>query len=138
MRTIEERFWDKVVVGDDCWEWTGCRSRFGYGMITTTRGHSERAHRLSWLIHFCLIPPGVCVLHHCDNPPCVNPDHLFLGTRKDNARDMAEKGRHRDNSATHCKRGHPFDNEDRDRRGNRFCRPCHRAMRRERYKRSGT
>lgn len=71
-----------------CWLWTGARDRGGYGQF------SGRAHRWSWLIHHGYRPGhGLFVCHHCDNPPCVRPDHLFLGTASDNARDMVAKGR---------------------------------------------
>jgi hypothetical protein len=78
-----------------CWIWTGSYAGDGrneYG-VTPAR---ERAHRVSWLIHRGPIPKGLCVCHKCDTPLCVNPDHLFLGTHGDNARDRARKGRNRD------------------------------------------
>ena len=88
----EERFWAKVEKTDWCWIWTGARSQFGYGNLTTN-GKQENAHRVSWEIHFGPIPDGMRVLHACDNPPCVRPFHLFLGTQKDNNRDRETKGR---------------------------------------------
>lgn len=97
MATREERFWAKVRKTDDCWEWTGTCAPFGYGVLYSgPRGqvHSEVAHRVSWELHFGPIPAGLNVCHHCDNPPCVRPDHLFVGTQADNVRDRDAKGRH--------------------------------------------
>lgn len=75
-----------------CWLWTAYLNMWGYGMIMCS-GKLTLAHRLSWQLHRGDIPEGIRVLHHCDTPACVNPEHLFLGTDQDNARDMARKGR---------------------------------------------
>lgn len=97
----EDRFWAKVDKSGDCWVWTASvfRERLGYGKFQTgsNRGESRvaYAHRVSWELHFGPIPNGLFVCHHCDNPPCVRPDHLFLGTAADNVRDMDRKGRDR-------------------------------------------
>lgn len=95
--TIEPsvRFWKYVAVDspDKCWPWTGAHHDFGYGVMhdgTRLVG----AHRFSWQIHNGPIPDGMWVCHHCDNPPCVNPAHLFLGTTQDNTQDMINKGRY--------------------------------------------
>lgn len=74
-----------------CWVWTASRFKNGYGQCRYQ--DQSKAHRVSWLIHRGVIPKGVCVLHRCDNRPCVNPQHLFLGSQKDNMRDMILKGR---------------------------------------------
>lgn len=93
-RSIEERFWEKVNKTDGCWLWIGAKTRDGYGQIKRYQNLSNfRAHRLSWEIHNGPIPDGLDVLHNCDNPPCVRPDHLWLGTDADNMRDRDEKGR---------------------------------------------
>jgi hypothetical protein len=88
----EERFWPHVHKTDTCWLWTSGCNEHGYGRISHNR-RMELAHRISWMLHNGSIPKGLFVLHRCDNPPCVNPDHLWLGTYTDNARDMAAKGR---------------------------------------------
>ena len=92
---LEFRFWLKVEKTNECWKWHGAKHPFGYGMIQ--RGFKPHkkitAHRASWEIHFGVIPYGMNVLHKCDNPECTNPDHLFVGTFKDNSRDMYHKGR---------------------------------------------
>jgi hypothetical protein len=75
-----------------CWEWPGTRNWYGYGQLQID-GRTLRAHRVSWERHVGPIPPGLFVLHRCDNPPCVRPDHLFLGTQADNMADKMRKGR---------------------------------------------
>lgn len=88
---LSERFWPKVLKGDGCWEWQGARTPKGYGLIRLDGG-LVYAHRVSWLL--AKGDPGeLHVLHHCDNPCCVRPDHLFTGTRADNMQDMVRKGR---------------------------------------------
>ncbi len=88
------RFWEKVRKTDTCWLWQASTNQGGYGTFRAN-GASRLAHRLSWEEHYGAIPPATMVLHRCDNPPCVNPKHLFLGTQLDNMRDMANKGRSR-------------------------------------------
>ena len=81
---------------DCCWEWTGYRDVDGYGrphVKVNGRWGSARANRISWELHRGPIPPGLHVLHRCDNPSCVRPDHLFLGTNLDNVHDRDRKGR---------------------------------------------
>lgn len=101
--TLEERFWQHVDKrGDDeCWLWTG-KSRYThpftgeptYGFLKIDHRHRTGAHRISWSLHNNQeIPRGMCVLHKCDNPICVNPSHLFLGTHNDNMQDKVRKGR---------------------------------------------
>jgi hypothetical protein len=75
-----------------CWEWSGAKNKRGYGRLTV-HGSWWAAHRYAYSAFVGPIPPGLLVLHRCDNPSCVNTAHLFLGTQKDNMRDMAEKGR---------------------------------------------
>jgi len=96
LMTPEQRFWSKVDRSGQCWIWTGgCFAGKGYGRmhVRLPVRHSVSTHRFSWELHFGPIPPGLFVCHHCDNPPCVRPDHLFLGTSTDNMRDMIVKGR---------------------------------------------
>ena len=90
---LGERFWNKVQKGDGCWEWTACRNPSGYGMIIDDERRTRLSHRIAWQLTNGPIPQGVCVLHRCDNPPCCNPGHLFLGARLDNNVDRAAKGR---------------------------------------------
>lgn len=85
----ELRFWTYVKKTKTCWLWTGAVSKAGYGNFDA----NIRAHRFSWQLHFGPIPEGLCVLHKCDVPGCVRPDHLFLGTNKDNSQDAVRKGR---------------------------------------------
>lgn len=88
------RFWAKVQPADNgCWEWTAHRNNRGYGQFTVSNGVFYTAHAVSYAITHGPIPPGMSICHRCDNPPCVRPDHLFLGTQSDNALDMFAKGR---------------------------------------------
>ncbi len=89
------RFWAKVEKksADECWPWLGAKLNRGYGKLLGNDRKIVLAHRVSWEIaNGSAIPDGLFVCHHCDNPPCVNPTHLFLGTQLDNMRDMVGKG----------------------------------------------
>ena len=88
------RFWEKVDVRgqDDCWEWLGCKSGGGYGNFSINR-KSYVASRVMYTLYFDKIPDGMFVSHKCDNPSCVNPNHLFIGTANDNNQDRSRKGR---------------------------------------------
>lgn len=97
-RPIAERFHEKYerVPFSGCWLWTGSTmAKGGYGKITVKQGEQKctGAHRVSWMLHRGEIPAGLWVLHRCDVPACVNPDHLFLGTARDNVVDCVAKGR---------------------------------------------
>jgi hypothetical protein len=120
-----------------CLEWTGLTNEAGYGRLRSN-GQKFKAHRLAWTLVNGIIPDGLNVLHHCDNPPCCETEpseaypegHLFLGTQTDNMADMMAKGRHHGTNGsekkTHCKRGHKFTQESTyvysD--GRRICREC--------------
>ncbi len=97
--SLTERLWRRVPIGapDACWEWPGATSDKGYGLIT--RGGRDRrhvrTHRVAYESAVGPVPAGLFVLHTCDNPPCCNPAHLFLGTSADNTDDMMRKGRGR-------------------------------------------
>lgn len=93
MRSISERFWEKVNKTETCWLWTAFVLESGYGCFAPTTDTKARAHRVAWELTNGPILDGLCVLHKCDVRACVNPAHLFLGTRTDNARDRDLKGR---------------------------------------------
>ena len=86
------KFWSNVHKTDGCWMWMGNKNELGYG-ISSINHRNFKAHRVSWFIHHHNLPERMCVLHRCDNPPCVNPAHLWIGTMKDNTDDMVRKGR---------------------------------------------
>jgi hypothetical protein len=117
------RFFAKVNKTESCWLWTaGNLGPFGYGGFSV-KGHAKLAHRVSWVIHRGSISEGMCVLHNCpggDNPRCVNPDHLWLGTNRENSDDMVAKGR-----STTGERNGAYTRPERRVRGDRHGRRLH-------------
>ena len=117
-----------------CLEWTGATHRQGYGQIGVD-GKTWLTHRFAWTVNKGPIPPGIKVLHRCDNPPCCDTDKcLFLGTQGDNVIDMAAKGRHGMSLKTHCPQKHLYDeaNTRVNPNGSRECRLCNRDKARRR------
>lgn len=91
-KTTEERFWEKVDKSGECWEWTACKDKDGYGFFRHD-GKNKKAHRFVFEMEGIDVPSGMLVCHHCDNPSCVKQDHLFIGDNSANQRDAAKKGR---------------------------------------------
>lgn len=134
MNTIDYLF-SKIsnTTPQGCWEWKGYRNENGYGQVRL-KGLDERyVHRIFYKLKNKILPKDLFVCHHCDNPPCVNPDHLFLGTQKDNMQDCSKKNRFNNwnKKKTHCKNGHEFSKQNTHVRadGERVCRTCLRNQR---------
>src|ERR1700734_1778709 len=120
--TLKQRFLKHVRKTKTCWIWTGSRFKNGYGRFWLD-GKKRLAHRVAAHIWKGFdLTSSLDQLHHCDNPPCVRPGHLFSGTQKDNSVDSLRKGRHHLAKRTHCKNGHPYDKTNTFQR--RFGRGC--------------
>jgi hypothetical protein len=106
---LSPRFWSKVDIAPGCWNWIAGTTGAGYGRYKLASGRSVSAHRFIFSVLMGAIPPNLLVCHRCDNPRCVNPLHLFLGTARDNAMDMVAKGRNANGTEgmMACRRGHP-------------------------------
>ncbi len=126
------------MIEDDCIEWDGTLFSNGYGYITPRyQGDSPLVHRRVWEEVNGTIPKSMCICHHCDNPPCINVDHLFIGSKRDNALDMMSKGRNvaPNKLKTHCIRGHELSGDNLRKRKDEYrdCRECYKRRKKEAY-----
>lgn len=94
-----ETFWERVYKTSNCWFWIAGMTADGYGSFRDSTGVCWRAPRYSYMLIYRTIPHDMLVLHHCDTPACVNPEHLFLGGHKENRQDSYQKGQHRREAA---------------------------------------
>lgn len=130
-RPVEQRFWEKVEKGEGCWRWIGKKNKNGYGLFVVFHNGSARgtgAHRMAYYLTNGPIELGMYVLHSCDNPSCVNPAHLSLGTQFANMQQASARGRlvrERKAPQTRCLRGHPMSGKNLyEWKGTRKCRAC--------------
>jgi len=95
---LKQKLYSKIIIDEktDCWNWQGGKNNIGYGLIRDGK-RMRTTHRVSYELNNGQIPTNLVVCHKCDNPKCINPDHLWVGTRKDNTQDMMKKGRHKSN-----------------------------------------
>lgn len=139
---------DKTLIGEGCWEYGGKIRTDGYGSVWiqngTKEGTTALAHRVVYEGMVGPIPEGMYLCHHCDNPKCVRPDHIFVGTDADNKADMYAKGRQAKGDRlpqarrTHCPQGHPYSGDNLYIRncGRRMCRACNNARRKKAHQRA--
>ena len=123
-RPLEARFWEKVDVRgpSECWPWLGAKNSRGYGTIRINGRTGRATHAACMLAYDRPVPSGFEVCHRCDNPSCVNPTHLWIGTKSDNMQDSIAKGRR---YSPFCKHGHLL-NTEKDKFGQRRCLACDR------------
>lgn len=110
LHPIRLQFWEKAAVTanpDKCWVWQKALNMWGYGTIGSNPQKLHSAHRMAYFLFYGVHPGELQVLHRCDNPPCINPHHLFLGTNADNVKDKMAKGRHRAGKKPHGRANHP-------------------------------
>ena len=134
---ILKRFEKKFTKTQGCWNWEASGHPKGYGQFWVN-GKYERANRAAYRLYKGEIPEGLIVCHSCDNPKCVNPRHLWVGTNSDNQRDRVRKGRHREANKTHCPSGHEYTEKNTKvaKNGWRQCRECNRKRQREYIKKT--
>jgi len=123
----------ELLLPGNCIVWEGYKNKKGYGQVWFNN-RQQKAHRVAWIKAYGDIPNNLYVCHHCDNPSCVNVDHLFLGTQTDNMRDCVQKGRNKNQNIniTHCHKGHEYNIINTYYKNNkRICRVCDRQRKKD-------